>query len=72
MLPTPHTPPPQHQVAFLSTRFFICRILPPPRHAPPKQIQAQGRGCRGEGGARSPEPSPGVAAEGGAGGFFEE
>lgn len=54
MLPTPPSPPPKHQVAFLSTRFFICRILPPPRHAPPKQIQAQGRECWGEGGAQSP------------------
>lgn len=65
MLPTPPSPPPQHQVAFLLTRFFICRILPPSRHAPPKQFQARGRECQGAGGSLEPRAQPWGGSGGG-------
>lgn len=56
MLPTPPSPPPKHQVAFLSTRFFICRILPPPAtlHQSKSRPRAGSAGVRGEPAAQSP------------------
>lgn len=71
--PRPPAPCPSIRSLFFRLVFLFVGSCPPPRHAPPKQIQAQGRECRDEGGSLEPRAQPwGGSGGGGAGGFFEE